>query len=308
MNNELYSFLKAVSFIALGVSALSFGVLVFVLIDKAFPDPLQYSPYYTGGEGLTTALAALIVAFPLYLVLMWRLAREKYGRHTKKEEPMVARWMSYIVLVVVAIIILGDFIAVLGGFLRGELTIRFVLKAGTILFIASSIFGYYVWKLQRRKRIQFPLDKILAGAMGVLVVGVVGYGLFVVGTPAQQRLLQLDERRVSDLQSITHAIDSYWERNESLPATFEDLRNPVYYVSSFEDPKTTQAYEYRIVAGQTYELCATFEAEPAYRRYDKPRAPVSERFWEHGIGRTCFEIEISQVLPSEVEPKPIPAR
>ena len=62
------AFLYLVSFIALYVSAISFAILVFGLVDYSFPDALDTEGRYPSSEQ-ATALASVIVAFPLFLLL-----------------------------------------------------------------------------------------------------------------------------------------------------------------------------------------------------------------------------------------------
>ena len=59
--------------------------------------------------------------------------------------------------------------------------------------------------------------KIFVSVVVLVVLAAVVYGFILVGSPASQRVLRFDERRVSDLQSISFALDSYWLRNEQLP-------------------------------------------------------------------------------------------
>lgn len=306
------AFLYLVSFITLYISAFSFGVLVFAFIDKLLPDPLvtfrSFSP-----RGLTTALSAIIIAFPLYLFMMWRLGKAA-ARDPERRQSKVGKWLTYITLVIAAGIIIGDLIAVLSNLLGGELTVRFFLKALTILAITGSIFGYYLWSLQREEKgkdekrpaaQQKPMaTRVFAGAVvGVITLAVL-YGLILVGTPAQQRLIQFDQRRVSDLQQISFAIDSYWERNKKLPETLEDLRDPRYYLQSIADPKTGEPYEYRVVSEAGYELCAVFEVDSAQIQEEFPK-PFSAELWDHGIGRTCFSLEVRE--PVKESSLPVPA-
>ena len=321
------AFLYLISFITLYTTAFSFGILVFAFIGKLFPDPVSYG--FFSPRGLTTALASIMIAFPLYLFMMWRLAKAA-ARDPERRQSKVGKWLTYITLVIAAGIIIGDLIAVLSSLLSGELTSRFVFKALTVLAIAGSIFGYYLLGLQKEER-EKPANSALrsqagppkssrAGSgggkpmgvrvfMGIVMVAVVSavvYGLTLVGTPAQQRLLQFDERRVSDLQSITYTIDSYWQRNGNLPATLEDLRNPLYYVNSIQDPKTGESYEYRIVSNTAYELCAVFETDSEMQQDSRAMPkPFSEQIWDHGIGRACFPLEVHKPID---EPIPFPAQ
>jgi hypothetical protein len=303
MNQELYSFAKAVSFVVLGITAFSFGILAFAFINQIFPDPLAFDGNFR--EGLANALAAVIIAFPVYVVIVWRLEKAR----GEKEEPKIAKWLTYIVLVIIACIIIGDLIAVLSGFLRGELSTRFVLKALTILTIAGSIFGYYLWRLRYIGKQKPTAVRAFVGIVVAVIVLAVGYGLTTVGSPGSQRLIQFDERRVSDLQSITFAIDSYWEQNGALPQQLEDLRGTRTFVRSIVDPKSIEPYEYVILTDTSYQVCAVFETDS--KNQQDPRiavkpVPFSESIWNHGVGRACFEREAQQVIKEE--PFPVPAR
>ena len=127
--------------------------------------------------------------------------------------------------------------------------------------------------------------------MILAVVLAVGYGIYMVGSPEGQRLLKFDARRVSDLQNISQTIDAYWELNEELPGTLDDLQGSrLYFVRSIQDPATQQPYEYRVVDGNQYQLCAVFTTDSSQGEQRVPR-PYSAKVWDHGTGRTCFDLE-----------------
>jgi hypothetical protein len=298
----MFHLFTLVSFIALYTSAFSFGALAFQFIGRAFPDALQYggSMMWDGGRN---AIAGLIVAFPLYLFLMRLIWKETRG-NAKNLESGVRKWFTYITLVVVAGIMLGDLIAVVSSVLGGELALRFVLKAGTIFAIAGAIFGYYLHDLKRKAEDPFsPRAKAFAGIVAVLVIVFIGYGIVLTGTPGQQRQLQFDQRRISDLQQISYAVNAYWQSSEKLPAGFDDLKNQLYsYIQSVTDPKTQVAYEYRVLGDKTYELCATFETDSSKTAARlKAQVPFSEQSWDHAAGRVCFE-RGAQVLRKDAMP------
>jgi hypothetical protein len=136
-----------------------------------------------------------------------------------------------------------------------------------------------------------------------LVVASVVYALFLSGSPGTQRALQFDQRRVSDLQQISYAIDEYWTRNQALPETLEKLQDSRYYfVQSLTDPETGKPYEYQISGEKTYELCAVFALSSAD---DRQLLRFSPKVWEHEAGRVCFSLEIQPRL--EIQPKAVPA-
>ena len=305
------------SFLALPVWTLSFGSLVFQFIERMLPDALSYG--YGGGfafGALKNVVAALIIAFPLYLFLMWQLWKGA-KLHEEQLQSLVRKWFTYIVLVVVAGVILGDLIALLTSFLGGELALRFSLKALSILAISASIFGYYFFELKRSGVSPFPRGlKVFVGAVILLVLLALLYAFSVMGSPGKQRALQFDQRRASDIQQISYAIDSYWEKEGKLPLSFEELKTqPYLYIQSVKDPKTQQLYEYRVLEGKKYELCAVFETDSSeYQQRAKVPTPFSEEIWNHGIGRTCFEKEAQSRNDKEAQflnhpvPAQIPAR
>ena len=145
--------------------------------------------------------------------------------------------------------------------------------------------------------------KIFLGAVIIAVVAAVGYGIFLVGSPAGQRLQRFDEKRVSNLQNISDALDRFWEVNEELPASLEELQGRRYFVPSIKDPATEEPYEYRVVGENRYELCAVFAIDSSRRREEFPK-PFSARTWEHGVGRVCFQLEAEG--PGDRKPREVP--
>ena len=67
------------------------------------------------------------------------------------------------------------------------------------------------------------------------------------------------------------------------------MPGPTYYVESVHDPETGRRYEYRVLEAPRYELCAVFATDTD----DSPQRDRSfrERAWDHGRGRTCFQLE-----------------
>jgi len=136
-----------------------------------------------------------------------------------------------------------------------------------------------------------PGQRIFLGFVILAVVLTVGYGIYVVGSPGGQRLLKFDARRVSDLQNISQAIDIYWDLNGELPGALKELQGSrSFFIRSIQDPATQQPYEYRAVDGNEYQLCAVFATDSSQRALEVPR-PYPAGVWDHGIGRTCFDLE-----------------
>ncbi len=301
------AFLYLVSFIALYVTAINFGIMVFGLIDWTFTDPLDRGNRYPS-FGKATVIASVIVALPLYLFMMRRLSSEIAADPERQQSP-VRRWLTYLTLVVAAGFILGDVIALLANLLLGNLAIRFLLKVAAILVITSCIFGFYFWDIRRAET---PSDGSKAPpAVWALLVGVVvvviaclGYSIYLFGTPGEQRSIQFDRQRVSDLTNISRNVEEFWQLNGELPAGFEDMSGTRYSIHSIHDPETGVPYEYRVVdtTEGAYELCAIFATDTAERGERGPRFSDDPR--DHGIGRTCFLHEVRRERPMPVEVVP----
>lgn len=127
----------------------------------------------------------------------------------------------------------------------------------------------------------------------ILCIGAaIVYGIFLMGSPAKHRALQMDEKRVSDLQQISYAMDSYWRREGKLPQSLQDLKGiQDIYLQSIADPVTGNIYEYVTQSQQSYILCAVFETDTFKEGILYVQKPFADP-WEHGAGRTCFEREV----------------
>lgn len=129
-------------------------------------------------------------------------------------------------------------------------------------------------------------DLVMAAAALSAVLVVLVLGFHYLGSPANQRAINSDERRIDDLRSIAQWIHS---RPLPLPATLtESAQNSP---ASLTDPVTHAPYEYHPKSGTAYELCATFATA---RRADedtyRPRSP----FWNHPKGRYCYQLDAGQ--------------
>ena len=107
------AFLYLLSFITLYISAFSFGALLFQFIDRWFPDA---SRVFYGQDislsSLRMAIASLIIAFPLHLLLMAKLMKSA-ARDPERSQSLVRKWLTYLTLVVVAGVLIGDAISLL---------------------------------------------------------------------------------------------------------------------------------------------------------------------------------------------------
>ena len=287
---DVFMYLLAV--VTLVVSAVSFGILVFQYISIYFPDILT-DYYYSKSAYFGTirqSMAFLIVVFPVYI---WasRFLRRDLEENPEKKDLKIRKWLLYLTVFAAGLTIIGDLVALLNTFLEGEITTRFILKILTIFFIAGSVFYYYFKELKSKYSLRlFPWAIILVALAAVV------FGFFVAGTPADRRLVRFDERRVNDLSIIQSQVINYWQNKGALSTDLNNLRSDITGFEVPVDPKTGEAYEYRVMGDLKFQLCATFETSSDESQNGKDVLPMSYPYpddnlytWQHGIGRTCFE-------------------
>ena len=143
-------------------------------------------------------------------------------------------------------------------------------------------------------------DRLFAAIATTSVLAAAVTGFWLLGSPAQQRLISLDEERIQALSTIAGAIHSEMitaegEPEKTLPG---DLPEYIADAKNFRDPATNEPYEYQRISDTTYQLCATFDT-----RFDERQREDIQRFglpdWTHPEGRHCFEIEKGRYVPNQ---------
>lgn len=144
------AFFYLLAFITLGVWTQALGEMAFIFIDHLIPDSLN--PYYSDPSWqVAFCLARLIVAYPVYLVLMRQLHRD-LATYREKYFSGVRKWLTYLTLWVTSLIGIGTLITFLTSFLRGELTPRFLLKVLVVLVLDGGVLWYYSHWIRRKPR------------------------------------------------------------------------------------------------------------------------------------------------------------
>ncbi len=286
------AFLYLVLFATLYTTAFNVGHVAFLLIERWMPDAVR-ARWASEVAGLRSALAGLLIAFPVFLILS-RVIGRRLAREPEARGSLVRRWLTYITLFTAALVLIGDLIALVTGVLSGELTSRFVLKVIVVFLIAGIVFVHYLTGLraEESERGDTGGPRWLARAGGAAVLVVIAIGLFQLGSPAGERLRQLDRQRVAHLRGIVQAIDQFYLEEKRLPRSIDELLDRPDGISpvTVEDPTTRLPYEYRAVDSLAYELCATFERVDSLPSADGFDSERTARFWRHGAGRTCFAL------------------
>src|SRR5688572_23136402 len=261
--NVGYFFLCLGVLITLITSVEAFLSLVFETLNKRFPDVLNstyeygYSTYEY--DSIRMALATLIIIFPVFLVVSYfwnKFSKMELGRM----DEIFKKWVIYILLFLSSLAVAIDLVTLVRYFISGEITSRIVYKILTVLVIAGLVGFYYISILKGKDKIMPKLGMIFGGVGAVLAVAAICYSFTIIGSPATQRALRLDDRRVGDLQDIQWQVINFWQQKEKLPATLAELTDPISGWSVPVEPEFEKgkAYEYRVIAPLQFELCATF--------------------------------------------------
>ncbi|MBU1445731.1 hypothetical protein KKD70_00510 [Patescibacteria group bacterium] len=300
-------FLSLLMMVMLYICVISMLALAFTYIDYKYPDLLTYYPYGTL-DSIRNSSSMLVVAFPLLLILSWFIQKD-IKKVPAKHELKFRKWLTYLTLFIASITIVIDLIQLVRRFYGGELTLPFTLKVASVLLIAGAVFSYYVWDVQNAPQ-KSKVPMTVGWLSSFLVLSVLVMGFFVVGSPMKQREIRMDERRVSDLQTIQYQVIDYWIYKDVLPETTNDLQNSISGFVAPTDPETEQAYEYVVLEPLKFKLCTTFNqnnpyndikvsAEYPYAQkcdgYGNCSSYVNES-WDYNAGYKCFERTIDPVL------------
>ena len=279
------AFFYLLVFSTLATWTIALGALWFALIDRWRADPLFNGPGQAWDlTEVTWALAAILVAFPICL-LVSRVVAGEVAANPEKLESGVRKWLTYIALVIAACVFMGDLIQVLSYLLQGELTSQFVAKSVVVLALSGGVFVYYFGGLRRtdeparRKR----RDRIAAGASAAVVAVAAVLGFLQLGPPRVQREMRADNERVMQLFQLSMAVNNYWTSHDSqLPPSLEEVRGG----GRFVDPLTRAPFEYHAQAGSQYALCAHFQ-----RKSDPRDTGLGPDPWVHPSGHFCYQLD-----------------
>ncbi len=259
----------------------------FDLIEAWVPDATvdRFNGFVIGS--ISRELASIIVAFPAFIWATRSILRDQM-ENPDKAESAVRRWVSNIGLLLTALVFLGDLIAFVTSLLQGELTTRFALRCLVVLVLAGAVFLYYSRGLGKSRTLP-PImwHRMFAGCAGLAMVLTLGFGFWSTGSPSSVRVLNEDNRRVRDLYDLTVQIENkrYSGGLQGPPASLADV------ALTASDPFSGQAYEYRRLDGERYQVCAEFRA--ASPTASGPPA----LFWAHPAGRKCFDISFARSAP-----------
>jgi len=285
------------SLVSLYLSLSFFLVLVFGFITILFPDPINgIWEVESAASSIRLGFAMVLVFLPTYLILT-RIVNK--GRRTSSSSYLgLTKWLIYLSLLIGGFVLLGDLVAVIMGFLEGELTARFILKAVAVFTVTGAAFYYYVldargyWIKHERQSLIYGI--VAAGLITITLVA----ALLQIPDPAKVRAMKVDQEMVNTLQDMQWRIEDYYRTNKSLPADLPTLYGEFDVPTA---PENKPAYVYEVTGDTTYKLCADFN----YDIYDFGRGNTAPRValapglrsnynWDYKAGEWCFNRVIEE--------------
>jgi len=266
--------------------------VLFQIINKFFSNPaFSYQSQFSTGT-LKFQIASLLIITPIFLAIIGH-QHKNYKENKLNPQSGVYRWLTYLMLFIAALNIIGSLIALVFKLLDGEYTVGSLLKIGVVFLIALGIFGHYWIDLKRHdysSRSKMSQTAFII-VVALTVAAIVG-GFILAPSPQVSRDLNFDRQRAEDLTTLRFQVDNFYSQNEKLPEG-EDLEAQQF--SLLSDPETQEPYEYIIVSPDEYEICATF-ALSIKDFDDNTRYPrYNEEWYYHEAGRQCFTQKINDL-------------
>lgn len=127
-------------FLVLGTICWHVAALGFDIVDSLWPEPGDF--HQPPRSSIRWSVAVLIPAVPLFLWLNARVARAT-GDDPGRRRSLVRKWVASVTLLLAALALLSDMVAVVHAVLSGDLTARFAAKAALIAVLGGLVLAYY---------------------------------------------------------------------------------------------------------------------------------------------------------------------
>lgn len=284
-------FLHLLMLCALYASVASFITVWFQYANFLFPDKLESLGYGTYVyDVMRMAMSILVVAFPIYVFVGWLLGRE-FKISPEKREGRGRRWLIYFTLFASAITIAIDLITLIYRFFAGDLATRFVLKIVIVMIVAVAVLWYFIWDLKNKGAIGRK-TKYFASIAGIIILASIIYGFTIMGTPAHQRDIRTDMKKIQDLQNMQSFISNYYVTKLILPANLSDIEAQSGAIP--KDPQTGLDYEYKVTDKNNFELCSSFKTSSTGAGYISTPYYYNSN-WDYKAGNVCFKRNIQEL-------------
>lgn len=295
-NAAKFAFFYLLSLVALIFMSLSTGTIIFQIINKTIADVLNlYSGTYAD-EAMKFGISALVVSAPIFFFTMRQIYKSLFSGELQKDSH-VRKWLTYFVMLVSSIVMIGWMIGTLNNFLSGEITLKFILKAITAISIAAAIFGFYFYDI-KRGAVEGVKDKVvtvyLYASITVVLVTFIA-SMFFVDSPTETRKRKIDAQVLNDFEMINSNLEMYYQSLKKMPTDLNELVDEFKETGlHLKNPADDKMYEYKVIGEREYSLCANFLASNKIEENDVTMYDQSGR-WPHDAGYQCISQKLMKL-------------
>lgn len=299
-NSAKFAFLYMLSLVSLVFFAIAVATVAFQTVNKNIVDLIEPFRGRFSPEALKFAISSILIAGPIYYFTAWQINKNLAAGKLALESG-VRKWLTYFILFVSSVVMIGWLIGTLFNFLDGELTLKFILKAGSAILIAAAVFSFYLYDIRRTETA--GKDKVIRiffyGSIVVALAALVT-AFYFAPSPAETRARKRDNETLNRFNMIEGALQGYWSENKKLPADLEELTKDRKYLSDryVKDAVSGDKFGYKVLADKkSYELCATFltsnrDENVVFDEYLRDR-------WPHQAGYQCVSQAV--IAPDDVK-------
>ena len=301
-NDAKYVFYYLLSLAALIFTAFATGMVSYGIINKTIPDAISGYSGNNYDSQLKFAISALFIAAPIFYYISHLISRGLRKGELNKDSG-IRRWLTYFILLISSLIILGVFIGVINNFLSGELTSRFALKALTVFILSALPFAYYFYDIKRENPEQpDKIVKIFFFGTIILVLAAFISAWFFVESPRVARARRLDQVVVNNISTLESAVNTYYDNNKKLPDSLDVLKTEKgLYLDSgiFSDPETGAPIVYQKTGEKDFSLCATFRTDSLVDNNTNTYPANDIYSKKHKAGYDCFPGNLYSAVKAE---------
>ena len=290
-NAAKFAFLYMLSLVALIFVSLSTGMIIFQLINKYVPDILnKFAGQFSDGT-LKFAISALIISAPIFYFTMRQISKSLFSGSLEKDSG-IRKWLTYLIIFVAFVVMIGWLIGLLTSYLNGELTMKFILKAITAIGISVAVFTYYLYDI-RRDEVVGKKDMRVAiyfyGSLTIIAAAFIS-ALLIVESPTAARNRMIDNAVLDNFNKIDAALNNYYQQNKKLPTGLDILKGDYYFLTDQDltNPADKSKFEFKTKSATEYELCAQFLTSNKIANSNTDYYNYKDR-WPHDTGYQCLK-------------------
>ncbi len=146
---------------------------------------------------------------------------------------------------------------------------------------------------------------IFVVVLGIFSLNVIFIGFSIVGSPLEQKAINLDNQRLTDFSDIHTKILDYYSSKKKLPEKLNVLPNDTSGKDKkhfLKDPESNDEYDYKTEGQYKYKLCTVFSTDTRKDDETDKNYYSSSYYYDlskdaknikHKKGYDCIEVELS---------------